>query len=68
MADISLSAFSLFFIESESFLSYQRRLDKRHGASKKETYEWFTTHRHYVEVFRLPPYWPELNATARIWN
>jgi hypothetical protein len=21
-----------------------------------------------VEVFQLPPYWPELNATERIWN
>ena len=25
-------------------------------------------HRRYVEVFQLPPYWPELNATERIWN
>jgi hypothetical protein len=21
-----------------------------------------------LEVFQLPPYWPELNATERIWN
>jgi transposase len=21
-----------------------------------------------VEVFQPPPYWPELNATERIWN
>lgn len=35
---------------------------------KQETYEWFTRHRRYVEVFQLPPYWPELNATERIWN
>jgi len=26
-------------------------------------------HRVYlIEVFRLPPYWPQLNATERIWN
>jgi hypothetical protein len=33
MADIGLSAFSLFFMQSESFLSYQRRLEKGHGTS-----------------------------------
>ena len=35
---------------------------------KQETYQWFAQHRRYVEVFPLPPYWPELNATERIWN
>jgi len=35
---------------------------------KKETYEWFAAHRRHLEVFQLPPYWPELNATERIWN
>jgi transposase len=35
---------------------------------KQETYQWFAQHRRYVEVFQLPPYWPELNATERIWN
>lgn len=35
---------------------------------KAETYEWFAQNRRYVEVFQLPPYWPELNATERLWN
>ena len=35
---------------------------------KKETYQWFAQNRRYVEVFQRPPYWPELNATERIWN
>jgi transposase len=35
---------------------------------KKETYDWFGKHRRYLQVFQLPPYWPELNATERIWN
>lgn len=35
---------------------------------KREVYEWFGRHRRYLEVFQLPPYWPELNATERIWN
>ena len=33
MADIGLSAFSLFFMQSESFLSFQGRLEKGHGTS-----------------------------------
>lgn len=32
---------------------------------KQETYDWFKKHRRYLEVFQLPPYWPELNATER---
>ena len=35
---------------------------------KQETYGRFKSNRRYVEVFQLPPYWPELNATERIWN
>lgn len=27
---------------------------------KQETYDWFKSNRRYVEVFQLPPYWPEL--------
>jgi DDE superfamily endonuclease len=37
-------------------------------SQKQETYEWFKANRRYVEVFQPPPYWPELNATERIWN
>ena len=33
MADIGLSAFSLFFMQSESFLEYQRGLEQKHMAS-----------------------------------
>ena len=37
MADVGLSAFSLFFMQSESFLSYQRQLEQGHGASNCRT-------------------------------
>jgi hypothetical protein len=37
MADIGLSAFSLFFMQSESFLSFQGRLEKGHGTSNCHT-------------------------------
>ena len=53
---------------------YQRRhriyliQDNASYHKKQETYDWFKANRRYVEVFQLPPYWPELNATERIWN
>ena len=37
MADIGLSAFSLFFMQSESFLSHQRRLEQGYGTSNCQT-------------------------------
>jgi len=37
MADIGLSAFAPFFMQSESFLSYQRQLEEGHGASNRQT-------------------------------
>jgi transposase len=33
-----------------------------------DTYAWFARQRRYLEVFQLPPYWPQLNATERIWH
>lgn len=35
---------------------------------KRETYDWFSQHRNQIEVFQLPPYCPELNATERVWH
>jgi hypothetical protein len=37
MADIGLSAFSLFFMQSPSFLAHQRRLDEGQGRSNCQT-------------------------------
>jgi hypothetical protein len=37
MADIGLSAFSLFFVQSESFLSYQRSLEEGRKTSNCHT-------------------------------
>ena len=33
MADFGLSAFAMFFMQSESFLSHQRSLEKGHSRS-----------------------------------
>jgi hypothetical protein len=37
MADIGLAGFSMFFMQSESFLSYQRHLEQGHGRSNCQT-------------------------------
>jgi hypothetical protein len=37
MADIGMSAFSLFFMQSESFLSYQQGLEEGLGTSNCQT-------------------------------
>jgi len=37
MADVGLSAFSLYLMPSESFVSHQRRLEKGHGTSNWHT-------------------------------
>jgi len=37
MSDIGLAAFALFFMQSESFLSQQRRLEQGHGSSNCRT-------------------------------
>lgn len=34
---------------------------------KPEVYDWFQKNRRYLEVFLLPPYSPEFNATERVW-
>jgi hypothetical protein len=37
MADIGLAAFSVFFMQSPSFLAYQRHLEEGHGRSNCES-------------------------------
>ena len=60
MADIGLSAFSLFFMQSESFLSHQRRLEQGYGTSNCHTLfgmKKIPTD-NYIRLM-LDPVWPE---------
>lgn len=34
----------------------------------KGIWSWFKTNRHWLEVYQLPPYSPEFNATERMWQ
>ena len=33
-----------------------------------EVWTWFKCNRHWLEVYQLPPYSPELNPTERLWQ
>jgi transposase len=33
-----------------------------------EVWDWFKDHRKWFEVYNLPPYSPEFNATERLWH
>ena len=33
-----------------------------------EVWSWFKSNRHWLEVYQLPPYSPELNPTERLWQ
>lgn len=63
------------FLEEKILPNFYRRnhriyyiQDNASYHKKKETYEWFKVNRKYIEVFCLPPYFPELNATEPIWK
>jgi hypothetical protein len=65
----------LAFLEQVVLSAFYRRRhriyliqDNASYHKKQETYAWFQANRRYVEVFQLPPYWPEWNATERIWS
>ncbi len=34
----------------------------------KDIWSWFKANRHWLEVYHLPPYSPEFNATERMWQ
>jgi len=34
----------------------------------QNVWAWFKANRYWWEVYNLPPYWPELNATERLWH
>lgn len=34
----------------------------------KDIWSWFKANRHWLEVYQLPPYSPEFNATERMWQ
>jgi len=33
-----------------------------------QVWDWFSTHREYIEVYNLPPYSPDFNAAEPLWH
>ena len=65
----------LSFIEGALLPQFYRRRhrvfliqDNASYHKKPEVWDWFGQHRRHVEVFLLPSYSPELNATERLWH
>ena len=68
MADIGLSAFSLFFMRSESFLSHQKRRLEGYGISNCQTLfgmEKIPTYNHIrtMSAYLVFPSWHSLMNT-----
>jgi transposase len=61
-----------------AFLEQLARRYRRQGAiliqdnasyhKDSKVWDWFRSHRHWLEVHQLPPYSPELNPTERLWQ
>lgn len=66
---------------AETYLSFLKKIAKhyrRQGAvliqdnasyhKDTEVWSWFYNNRHWLDVYNLPPYSPELNPTERLWQ
>ncbi len=61
-----------------AFLEQLARSYRRRGAflvqdnasyhKDKDIWNWFKSNRHWLHVYNLPPYCPELNPTERLWQ
>jgi len=65
----------LSFVDEELLPHYYRRChrvyliqDNASFHKKPEVLKFFTKHRRHIEVFSLPPYSPDFNATERLWH
>jgi hypothetical protein len=63
------------FLEDKVLRSFYRRghrvyyiIDNASYHKSKDMYRWYSSNRSRIEVFHLPPYFPELNATERLWH
>jgi transposase len=65
----------LAFLDEELLPRFYRRRrrvyliqDNASYHKKPEVWDWLAQHRRQIEVFLLPSYSPELNATERLWH
>ena len=66
---------------AETYLDFLEKIAKRYHKKKvfyiqdnasyhknEQVWDWFKDNRKWIEVYNLPPYSPELNATERLWH
>ena len=62
----------IYFLKLPAFYRRGHRVyliqDNASYHKKPEVYDWFASERKRLELFCLPPYSPEFNATERIWQ
>lgn len=62
----------LAFLEAVARIYYKQRIfyiqDNASYHKNGEVWNWFRDNRQWIEVYNLPPYSPEFNATERLWH
>lgn len=66
---------------AETYLEFLEQVAKKYHRNKilyiqdnasyhkdRQVWDWFKDNRKWMEVYNLPPYSPELNATERLWH
>jgi hypothetical protein len=65
---VRLDNAGFIYLHQEDYFQWESYLAFLEQVVVPACYDWFQANRRYVKVFQLPPYWPELNATERIWH
>lgn len=62
----------LKFLEQIARTYYRKKIfyiqDNASYHKDSDVWDWFNDNRRWIEVYNLPPYSPELNATERLWH
>jgi transposase len=62
----------LKFLDQMARKSYRRKIfyiqDNASYHKDADVWQWFKDNKKWIEVYNLPPYSPELNATERLWH
>ena len=66
---------------TQTYLEFLEKIAKKYHRNKvlyiqdnvsyhkdREAWDWFKDNRKWLEVYNLPPYSPEFNATERLWH
>ena len=70
--DVFNAATYLNFLEQVAKRYFRKHIffiqDNASYHKDKNVWQWFKDHRNKIEVYNLPPYSPEFNATETLWH